>query len=147
MAPVAHQLITHEDCPPNLFSTVMLAISWNLLDHAASTWDFFQACAEKNIEVLNVGVFASGVLVGAGTYKYRTDFPEDIKQRVEKWGTLAEKFGFALATVAVGCFATDCSSDVPENIRGWRSGGLLAEKLGFALATVAVGSMWVVFWS
>ena len=87
--------------PPGTLDNVMIAGSWNLLDHAESCWQLFEECTAKGITVHNAAVLASGLLAGGDTYHYSHDVPPEVAQRVERWRTLCDEYRVPLPVAAV----------------------------------------------
>lgn len=87
-----------EKYPEGVFTNVMVAGCWNLLDQSA--YDLLVACEKKNIKIHNVAVFASGCLFGGAYYRYEPITPE-IREKVEKWQSLCSKYSLDIRVVAL----------------------------------------------
>lgn len=83
---------------PGVFDNIMMAGSFNLVDN--DSVPLLEECQRQGLKVVNVGVFASGLLWGGDTYKYDSHIPEAVKEKVRKWSELAVKYGFTLPQVA-----------------------------------------------
>merc|ERR1712179_747400 len=75
--------------PAGTFDNIMGAGCWNLIDQDG--YDLLVECQNKNIKVTNVGIFASGLLVGSSNYKYDSNIPDDVQDKLKKWRALANK--------------------------------------------------------
>ena len=78
--------------------TVMIAGSWNLLDHSAL--DLLRYCQDKRIAVHNAGVFATGLLVGGSTVRY-APAPRELIDRARRWRVLCQKHDLSIQSVAL----------------------------------------------
>ena len=87
-------------CPLGSLDSIMIAGSWNLLDHSQSCLDLLLECQKQNIVVHNAAIFASGLLVGGATYKY---CPADKVHfdKVARWTALCDEFEVPLGAVAM----------------------------------------------
>lgn len=96
--------------PAGTFDNIMMAGCWNLID--TDGLELLQECQARGTKVANVGIFASGVLVGGSTYKYGPA-PQWVLERKEAWKSLAEKYGFTLMQVAMNfALLPDCVENV-----------------------------------
>jgi len=143
----AEKLLTQ--FPPGTFDSVMLAGCWNLIDQDGL--NVLKLCQRLGVKVVNVGIFASGVLWGGDHYKYG-DIPQDVADKVSGWKELADKhnlklpqvaLAFALLPetvdrVAIGCSTAKevrgnvelCGKEVPTALwREARARGLLPEEV------------------
>merc|ERR1711998_740926 len=92
--------------PAGTFDNIMMAGCFNLIDQDGL--ELLRECQARGTKVTNVGVFASGVLVGGSTYKYGPAPPEVLDKK-EAWRALAEKYGCTLQQVAVNfALLPDC---------------------------------------
>jgi len=135
--------------PKGTFDSLMLAGCWNLLDQDGL--EVLRECQHLEVPVINVGIFASGILWGTANYKYQ-EAPAEVSARVARWRELVEEFGLSLPQVAlafallpeavqrvaVGCGRPEevagnialCGASVPPAL--WqraRAAGLLPEDL------------------
>lgn len=83
---------------------VMVAGRFTLLDQSAAD-DLLPLCLERRIDVVNVGVFNSGLLskprpVAETTFDYRTA-PPDLVHRTNEIADLCQEFGTDLPTAAL----------------------------------------------
>ena len=85
--------------PTGTFDNIMMAGCWNLIDQDG--YDLMVECQKKNIKVTNVGIFASGLLAGSTYYKYNSNIPQDVKDKLEKWHGLCTKYNVEMLTVAL----------------------------------------------
>lgn len=86
--------------PMGSLDTVMIAGCWNLLDHSAECMELLLECQGRGIIVQNAGVFASGLLVGGGTYKYAPASVLEV-DRTELWNVLCVQYNVPLPAVAL----------------------------------------------
>lgn len=86
--------------PEGSLDSIMIAGSWNLLDHSELCLELLKECQMRNIVVHNAGIFASGLLVGGLTYRY-SSAPESQINRVMLWKNLCDEFGIPLPAVAM----------------------------------------------
>jgi D-threo-aldose 1-dehydrogenase len=84
---------------PGVFDNIMLAGCFNLIDNDCV--DLLLECQTQEVKIVNVGVFASGLLWGGEHYKYDSAIPDDVKDKVTKWKALAEKYSLSLPQVAL----------------------------------------------
>jgi len=84
--------------PTGTFDSLMLAGCWNLIDQDGL--EVLEECQRLGVRVLNVGVFASGILWGGQHYKYGA-IPAAVRDKAKAWQFLAAEFGFTLPEVAV----------------------------------------------
>merc|ERR1712137_1295654 len=84
--------------PTGTFDNIMMAGCFNLIDQDGL--ELLRECQARGTKVTNVGIFASGVLVGGSTYKYGPA-PQEVLEKKEAWRALAEKHGCTLQQVAV----------------------------------------------
>tara|TARA_B110000977_G_scaffold127702_3_gene163171 strand:+ start:30986 stop:32164 length:1179 start_codon:yes stop_codon:yes gene_type:complete len=84
--------------PSGTFDSIMSAGTWNLIDQDGL--DLMLECQKKGIKIHNAGIFASGLLVGGGYYKYEPA-PVEILERRAQWQNLAAKHSIALPAVAI----------------------------------------------
>jgi len=102
--------------PAGTFDNIMMAGCWNLIDQDG--YDLLVECQKKNIKVTNVGIFASGLLVGSTNYKYDSAVPQDVKDKVEKWRAIADKYNVKMITLALQfAFIPDVVENVAIGIR------------------------------
>lgn len=102
--------------PRGTFDNIMMAGCWNLIDQDG--YDLLVECQKKNIKVTNVGIFASGLLVGSTNYKYDSKIPQEVKEKVDKWCALADKYGVKMTTLALQfAFVPDVVENVAIGIR------------------------------
>merc|ERR1712038_1606263 len=85
--------------PAGTFDNIMMAGCWNLIDQDG--YELLVECQERNIKVKNVGIFASGLLVGSTNYKYDSAVPQDVKDKVDKWKAIADKYNVKMITLAL----------------------------------------------
>ena len=81
---------------PHTFSTCVLT----LVGGYGAGFELLCACQTLGVKVHNAGIFASGVLVGGGHYKY-AHTPPHVTARVERWKALTAEFGVSLPAAAV----------------------------------------------
>ena len=82
-----------------VFDLVMLAGQWNLMD--TTGLEVLKECrAQGTVKVINVGVFASGLLWGIAKYKYN-DPSEGTMIALKKWHHYAAEVGFSLPKLAL----------------------------------------------
>ena len=86
--------------PEEALDSIMIAGSWNLLDHSELCMELLKECQMRNIVVHNAGIFASGLLVGGLTYSYSGASETQIN-RVRLWKVLCDQFGLPLPAVAI----------------------------------------------
>jgi len=82
-------------CPPSRvpFNSIMIANSFNLLDHPVETLALFDICKERGMRVDVAGIFASGVLAGGDSYRYSTNaLPLHVQERLDGWKTLCSEY-------------------------------------------------------
>merc|ERR1712113_1120286 len=79
-----------------------MAGCWNLIDQDG--YELLLQCQKKGIKVTNVGIFASGLLVGSTHYKYDTTLPTNVVDKLDKWTSLCQQHDVPVIHVAV-CFA------------------------------------------
>lgn len=84
--------------PAGTFNNIMMAGCFNLIDQDGV--ELLQECQARGIGVTNVGIFASGVLVGGKTYKYGP-VPPEVEAKVKAWQALADKHGLTLQQLAM----------------------------------------------
>merc|ERR1719414_2926457 len=84
--------------PTGTFDNIMMAGCFNLIDQDGV--ELLQECQARGIGVTNVGIFASGVLVGGKTYKYGP-IPPEVEAKVKAWQALADKHGLTLQQLAM----------------------------------------------
>lgn len=102
--------------PAGTFDNIMMAGCWNLIDQDG--YELLVECQNKNIKVTNVGIFASGLLVGSTYYKYDANVPQDVKDKLEKWNALASKYNIKMITIALQfAFLPDVVENVAIGIR------------------------------
>ncbi|MDQ2583431.1 aldo/keto reductase [Saccharothrix yanglingensis] len=77
---------------------VLLAGRYTLLDRSGAP--LLDLCAERGVPVVAAGVFNSGLLVGGGTYDYRTAPPGPVA-RARRVAGVCERYGVALPSAAV----------------------------------------------
>ncbi|GAA3460121.1 aldo/keto reductase [Saccharothrix longispora] len=77
---------------------VLLAGRYTLLDRSGAP--LLDLCAERGVPVVAAGVFNSGLLVGGGTYDYRTAPPAPVA-RARRVAGVCERYGVALPSAAV----------------------------------------------
>lgn len=108
--------------PAGTFDNIMMAGCFNLIDQDGL--ELLQECQARGIKVTNVGIFASGILVGGKTYKYGP-VPPEVESKVKAWQALADKHGitlgqlsmnFALLPDCVEAVAFGCKS--PNRVQG-----------------------------
>lgn len=86
-----------------IIDSIMLANSWNLLDHTSEAYDLLTLCQLKGAKVHLGGIFASGILVGGNTYNYKTiDSNSPVLSKVQRWKALCHKYNTELPIVAIG---------------------------------------------
>jgi D-threo-aldose 1-dehydrogenase len=96
--------------PAGTFDNIMMAGCFNLIDQDGL--ELMQECQARGTKVVNVGIFASGVLIGGSTYKYGAA-PQWVLDKKEAWKNLAEKHGLKLANVAMNfALLPDCVDQV-----------------------------------
>ena len=81
------------------FDNIMMAGCWNLIDQDG--YELLVECQRKNIKVTNVGIFASGLLVGSSNYKYDSNIPDDVQDKLKKWRALANKHDIKMIKLAL----------------------------------------------
>lgn len=108
--------------PAGTFDNIMTAGSFNLIDQDGL--ELLQECQARGISVTNVGIFASGVLVGGKTYKYGP-VPPEVEEKVKAWQALADKYGLTLQQLAMNfALLPDCVDSVafgckaPSRVQG-----------------------------
>lgn len=87
--------------PPGSFNSLLLANSWNLIDHPISTQELLMQCHDQSILFQNAGIFASGLLVGGEHYLYSKNIPEAVQSKVMKWKTLCAELDIPLGCAAL----------------------------------------------
>merc|ERR1711936_1253491 len=75
--------------PSGTFDNIMMAGCWNLVDQDG--YELLLQCQKKGIKVTNVGIFASGLLVGSTHYKYDTTLPTHVVDKLDKWTSLCRQ--------------------------------------------------------
>jgi len=98
---VAAALRIVRDAPHGTLDNLMIAGSWNLLDHSEACWQLFEECRARGITVHNAAVLASGLLAGGATYRYTRVVPPEVAQRAERWRTLCDEYQVPLPAAAV----------------------------------------------
>jgi D-threo-aldose 1-dehydrogenase len=83
------------------FNSVMLANSWNLLDHPRESQEVFERCGDLGIEIQLAGVFASGALVGKDSYHYSSITDPSVTTKLQKWQLLCHEYNIPLPVVAI----------------------------------------------
>ena len=92
-----------DDSARPMIDSIMLANSWNLLDHTAEAYDLLKLCRLKGTKIHLGGIFASGILVGGNTYNYKTvDSNSPVFSKVQRWKTLCLKYNVELPIAAIG---------------------------------------------
>lgn len=86
--------------PEGSLDSIMIAGSWNLLDHSEICLELLKECQMRNVVVHNAGIFASGLLVGGLTYRYSNATEYQIN-RVMLWKDLCDQFDVPLPAVAI----------------------------------------------
>jgi len=81
------------------FDNIMVAGCFNLIDNDCI--DLLLECQNQGITIVNVGIFASGLLWGGAHYKYNSKIPDAVKDKVCKWTELAAKYKLSLPQVAL----------------------------------------------
>jgi len=105
--------------PEGTFDNIMMAGCWNLIDQDG--YELLVACQERCIKVTNVGIFASGLLVGSNHYKYDSEFPVEITRKVDQWNELCSEYNVKIIQVAVSFALLPC---IVENVAiGMRDAG------------------------
>ena len=89
--------------------SIMIAGSFNLIDHDIDSLQLFYFCKHEGIEVVNAGIYASGLLAGSEYYKYSIASHE-LHERVKQWQSLCDEYNVSIKQVALA-FAF-----LPENI-------------------------------
>lgn len=89
--------------------SIMIAGSFNLIDHHIDSIQLLHFCKVEGIEVHNAGVYASGLLAGSDYYKY-SHAPLELHERVQRWKVLCSEYKVSLKQVALA-FAF-----LPENV-------------------------------
>jgi len=84
--------------PRGTFDSIMMAGCWNLIDQDG--YELLVECQDKGIKVTNVGIFASGMLVGSTHYKYDNNLPPQVVQKLNKWTSLCTKYNMKIINVA-----------------------------------------------
>merc|ERR1712150_196479 len=108
------------------FDNIMMAGCWNLIDQDG--YELLVECQRKNIKVSNVGIFASGLLVGSSNYKYDSNIPKDIQDKLKKWRALANKHDIKMITLALQfAFLPEVVENVAIGIRDAQKAGANAE--------------------
>jgi D-threo-aldose 1-dehydrogenase len=98
VANVALRYLHHS--PSGVFTSVMIAGSWNLLDQSALP--LLLECQSQRADVHLAGVFASGYLWGGSCYRYApVKEGDDLIRRRDQWSALAQTFGVTLPCVAL----------------------------------------------
>ena len=85
--------------PAGTFDNIMMAGCWNLIDQDG--YELLVECQERNIKVKNVGIFAAGLLVGSSNYKYNSNIPENVKDKLQKWQKLSETYNIPMTKLAL----------------------------------------------
>ena len=86
--------------PVGSLNSIMIAGSWNLLDHSESCLELLLECQSRDVVVHNAGVFASGLLVGGSTYRYGPP-PAFQIDRMKQWTELCAEYNVPLPAVAI----------------------------------------------
>lgn len=110
--------------PAGTFASVLMAGSWNLLDHSGlPVLEHCDALREQRqgvVEVYNAGIFGAGLLWGGSNFRYRAAEESEIRRR-DEWAALcrddlrgvslpAAAFTFAMLPLAVTKVAFGCTS-------------------------------------
>ena len=86
----------------SMFDSILVANSWNLIDHPISCMELFSTCRQLNIKLHNAGIFATGLLVGGDRYKYEViDESSPIYVKVSQWMKLSIKYNIPLPCIAI----------------------------------------------
>ena len=80
--------------------SVMIAGSYNLLDHDIDCIKLFYFCQKEKIEIHNAGIYCSGILAGSPYYKYDIA-PSDKLESLRQWTTLCDEYNFSVKEVAL----------------------------------------------
>lgn len=110
---------------PGAFDNIMMAGCFNLVDN--DSIELLLECQEQGVKVVNVGVFAAGLLWGGSHYKYDSNIPDSVKDKVSKWTELVAKYDLSLPQVALNfaflpeivescAFGTSRAAAVEQNI-------------------------------
>lgn len=92
------KLLIHEKC----FDSILLANSWNLLDHPYESELLFRICHNKKITIHNAGIFASGALLGGRFYKYKVfSSTSEIYLSIQRLRNLANNLKVDIAQLAM----------------------------------------------
>jgi D-threo-aldose 1-dehydrogenase len=98
-AEMLHRFVTETDV-----DVIMLAGRYTLLEQGAAT-DLLPACMERDVAVVNVGVFNSGLLsknkpAADATYNYQSA-PQELLDRANQLARICESHGTTLPAAAV----------------------------------------------
>jgi D-threo-aldose 1-dehydrogenase len=80
--------------------SIMIAGSYNLLDHDIDSIKLFYFCQVEKIEIHNAGIYCSGILAGSHYYKYDIA-PSDKLESLRQWKTLCDEYNFSVKEVAL----------------------------------------------